>query len=119
MYLCYIDESGTSEIPGVSSHFVLAGIAIPVWQWRVADRAVTDVLAQYALAEAELHTGWMLHSYREQQNISNFERMDYVARRAAVNRERAAYILRLQRSRNSKTLRQTKRRIATPPRIFI
>ena len=24
MYLCYIDESGTPELPGNSSHFVLA-----------------------------------------------------------------------------------------------
>jgi hypothetical protein len=77
MYLCYIDESGTPEIPGVSSHFVLAGVSIPIWQWRVADREVTDVLARYGLAEAELHTGWMLHSYREQSNIPNFERLEY------------------------------------------
>jgi hypothetical protein len=106
MYLCYIDESGTPEIPGVSSHFVLAGVSIPIWQWRVADREVTDVLARFGLAEAELHTGWMAHSYREQANIPNFERLDWVSRRAAVNRERTAYLLRLQSSGRAKTLRQ-------------
>jgi hypothetical protein len=30
MYLCYIDESGTPQIPGNTSHFILAGLAIPI-----------------------------------------------------------------------------------------
>ena len=34
MYLCYIDESGTHEVPGTSSHFVLLGIAIPINKWK-------------------------------------------------------------------------------------
>jgi hypothetical protein len=33
MYLCYIDESGTPESSGNTSHFVLAGISIPIWHW--------------------------------------------------------------------------------------
>lgn len=109
MYLCYIDESGTPEVPGVSSHFVLAGVAIPIWQWRVADREMTDVLVRYGLASAELHTGWMMHSYREQSRIPGFEHMDYAARRAAVNSGRTAYLLQLQKSGQTRTLRQTKK----------
>ncbi len=51
----------------------------------------------------------MLHSYREQTNIPNFERLPWPERRAAVNRERTAYLLRLQRAGQSRTLRQTKK----------
>jgi hypothetical protein len=109
MYLCYIDESGTPEIPGVSSHFVLAGVSIPVWHWNGADRDISAILARYALADAELHTGWMLHSYREQDQIPNFANLDYIARRAEVSRKRAAYLLHLQRSGKPSTLRKTKK----------
>ncbi len=34
MFLCYIDESGTSNIPGNTSHFILAGLAIPEMRLR-------------------------------------------------------------------------------------
>lgn len=59
MYLCYVDESGTSEVPGNTSHFVLAGISIPIWHWRDADRSVSAVLARYGLAAEEVHTAWI------------------------------------------------------------
>ena len=61
MYLCYLDESGTTGTStGDTSHFVLAGLSIPIWHWRDADRRVSQVLAAYGLADAELHTAWML-----------------------------------------------------------
>jgi len=91
MYLCYVDESGTPEVPGVSRHFVLAGISIPVWHWQTADQEIGAILAKYRLADAEIHTGWLMHWYREQDRIPNFAQMDYVVRAAAVNRERASY----------------------------
>jgi hypothetical protein len=110
MYICYIDESGTPEVPGVSSHFVLAGVSIPIWHWRDADREVSAALDPYGLKDTELHTGWMLHSYREQSHINNFPNLERTARRAAVNRERATYLLSLQSSpQKVKTLRQTKK----------
>ena len=43
MYLCYIDESGTSDIPGNTSHFVLAGISIPVYDWKQFEAEVTKL----------------------------------------------------------------------------
>jgi hypothetical protein len=88
----------------------LAGIAIPVYHWRDTDREVGDILSRFGLAEAEIHTGWMLHAYREQSRIPNFEGLMWPERRAAVGRERAAYLLQLQRTRGAaKTLRQTKK----------
>ena len=45
MYLCYLDESGTTGASmGDTSHFVLAGLSIPIWHWRDADREVSRVL---------------------------------------------------------------------------
>ena len=40
MYFCYIDESGTPEIPGTSSHYVLCGLAIPINKWKTCDSQI-------------------------------------------------------------------------------
>src|SRR5262245_2229428 len=98
MYLCYLDESGTSAIPGTTSHFVLAGVSIPIWHWKDADREITKALARYDLDEEEFHTGWLLRKYLEQSQIPNFVGLDRAARRSAVQRKRTAELLRLQRS---------------------
>ena len=63
MYLCYIDESGTSSIPGNTSHFVLSGISVPIWHWRGADRDITAIKTKYGLSDAEIHTAWLLRKY--------------------------------------------------------
>jgi hypothetical protein len=95
MYLCYVDESGVPEIPGNSTHFVLAGIAIPVEHWRDADRAVSAVMARYDLSNRELHTAWMLRRYLEQSRIPSFESMNWTQRRAEVLRARTAEVYRV------------------------
>lgn len=104
-----MDESGTPEIPGNSSHFVLAGLSMPIWHWRDADREITQVLAQYGLADQEFHTAWIMKSYFEQSKVNNFNAMDWGARRAAVQRERTANLLRLQRMQRSATYRKAKK----------
>jgi len=120
MYLCYIDESGTSDIPGNSSHFVLAGISIPIWHWRSADHDVSAVLHRYALGGKELHTAWILRPYLEQSRIANFQQFDRDARRAAVERERNIYLLRLQKTKQTKTYKQIKKNFThTRPYIHL
>lgn len=109
MYLCYIDESGTPDVPGTTSHFVLAGLSMPVWHWRDADREISQVLARYDLAEQEFHTAWILRNYLEQSRIQNFAALDRSARRAAVNRQRTAELLRLQQLQLSKAYKQRKK----------
>jgi hypothetical protein len=47
MYLCYIDESGTSVVPGNTSHFVLAGLSIPIVQWNGGDLHKVDEYLDY------------------------------------------------------------------------
>lgn len=109
MYLCYIDESGTPEVPGTTTHFVLVGLSMPVWHWRDADREITRLLARYDLADEEFHTAWLLRNYQEQNQIPNFRTMDRAARRSAVQRFRAGELLRLQRAQNSKSYKQRKK----------
>lgn len=109
VYVCYIDESGTPEVPGNTSHFILAGISIPIWHWHDADREITAVLKKYGLEDEELHTAWLLRSYVEQSHIANFDKLDWTARRSAANRERNTQLLRLQKTQNSKSYKQTKK----------
>lgn len=109
MYICYVDESGTPEIPGTSSHFVLCGLAVPVENWRASDKAVSDVLERYGLGQHELHTAWMARAYLEQSKITDFELLSYAERRSRIRSFRTAELLRLQKAANTKALRQAKK----------
>jgi hypothetical protein len=97
MYLCYLDESGVPEIPGNSTHFVLAGIAIPIERWREADAAVSEIMGRYGLAGAELHTAWLLRKYLEQSKIVGFDQLDWEERRRQVARLRVAEVHRVRK----------------------
>ncbi|MBI2585257.1 MAG: DUF3800 domain-containing protein [Rhodospirillales bacterium] len=120
MYLCYIDESGTSDVPGNTSHFVLAGVSVPIWRWRAADQEISHILGRYGLRNEELHTAWLLRPYLEQRRIADFQQLSYVARRSAVERERNAHLLRLQQTNQRKTYRQIKKNCAhTHPYIHL
>lgn len=120
MHLCYIDESGTPDIPGNTSHYVLAGISLPIWQWRSADRQISGILARYDLSGAELHTAWILRSYVEQARIPQFSQLASGHRRAAVQRERNRELLRLQRTQNRRAYRQQKKTFShTKPYIHL
>ena len=109
MYLCYIDESGTSEIPGNTSHFILAGLSIPIWRWRACDAKVNAIKQRYSLADAEIHTAWILRNYLEQSRITNFQSLSQTDRRSAVERYRRKHLLELQKRNNPKSYRQTKK----------
>jgi hypothetical protein len=97
MYLCYLDESGVPEIPGNSTHFVLAGIAIPIERWREADAAISEIMARYGLAGAELHTAWLLRKYIEQSKIQDFDSLGWDERRNQVARLRVAEVHRVRK----------------------
>lgn len=109
MYLCYIDESGTSSVPGNSSHFILAGISIPIWHWKTCDKAVNSIKKRYDIEHAEIHTGWIIRPYLEQSKIQNFEQLSRAQRRSEVGRYRRAELLRLQKSTNRAHYKQTKK----------
>lgn len=109
MYLCYIDESGTSSIPGNTSHFVLAGISVPIWHWTNSDSELNAIKRRYALEQAEIHTAWMLRPYLEQSRITDFAALNYEQRRYEVNKARNRHLLALQQGNNPKRYRQAKK----------
>ncbi len=109
MYLCYIDESGTPQIPGNSAHYVLAGIALPIWHWRDAEYDIRKIKTKYSLEDAEIHVGWILRPYSEQNKISDFDKLPHDQRRFKVEQLRNAEILKLQKSHNLNLYKQTKK----------
>jgi len=109
MFICYIDESGTPDIPGNTSHYVLAGVSIPVEKWKDCDKEIETIKTRYGLAQEEIHVAWMLRHYLEQSKIPDFASLDYQQRRYQVNALRTAELLRLQRSKNKNHYRQTKK----------
>jgi hypothetical protein len=109
MYLCYVDESGTSDIPGNTSHFVLAGLSIPINRWKYCDNAILHIKKKYGLEDSEIHIAWILRPYLEQSKIANFETLSYAQRKSQVEQFRRAELLRLQRMRNPKHYSQTKK----------
>jgi hypothetical protein len=96
MYFCYIDESGTSDLGDNSTHFVLVGISIPVWQWTKCEADISRIKAKHNLENSEIHTAWMLREYREQMLIPGFERMSIKKRRSEVEILRKSYLHSLQ-----------------------
>ena len=98
MYLCYIDESGTSALPGNTSHFVLAGLSIPIWMWKSCEADIKRVKSKFGLADAEIHTGWIIRSYIEQNKIAGFEKLLFAQRRVEIEKYRKTELLRLQKS---------------------
>lgn len=109
VYFCYVDESGTPQIPGNTSHYILCGISIPVKDWRKCDSAINKFKAKYGLSDSEIHTGWIMRSYLEQTKIPGFETMSFNDRRSEVIKQRKAEIFRVKKTNNSKALKQLKK----------
>lgn len=109
MYLCYIDESGTPELTGNTSHFVLAGISIPIWHWQNYEKEINTIKKKYGLEGTEIHTAWIMRPYNEQKLITDFEKKKYSQRRSDVESYRKAELLRLQRVKNPKRYNQVKK----------
>ncbi len=120
MYLCYIDESGTPDIPGNTSHYMLAGIAIPVWHWQTCERDIDKIKMKYDLVDEEIHVAWMLRTYLGQSRIPDFENLAYHQRRRLMKQYRAQELYRLQRANNPRQYKQTKKNFRkTSPYIHL
>lgn len=109
VYFCYIDESGTPEVPGNTSHYVLAGLAIPISFWKTCERGITQIKQKYALENSEVHTGWIVRKYIEQSKIVGFDTMNYDLRRYEVEKIRKAELLNLQKNPNKNLYKQTRK----------
>ena len=108
MYLCYIDESGTSAQPGNTSHFILAGLAIPIEKWKDCEKSISSIKDEYGLSSVEIHTGWLLRKYHDQNKISNFDKLTKTQRLQEINKYRMRELYRLQKT-NHKMYKQTKK----------
>ena len=97
MHLCYIDESGTPDLPGNTSHYVLVGLSIPDEYWKSHHDQLEQIKTRFGLQDAEIHTAWMMRPYLEQASIPGFESMSWTQRRSRVTQVRNAELLRLQR----------------------
>ena len=109
MYLLYLDESGTSDIPGNTSHFVLAGVSIPITSWKAFDQEIETIKKKYDLQNAEIHLGWILRKYLEQERIPGFSQLDHKTRRSQMEHFRIAELLNLQKAKNPRLYKQTKK----------
>lgn len=109
MYLCYVDESGVSQVPGNTSHYVLAGLSIPIWQWKTCDNDINLIKRRYDIETSEIHTAWILRSYHEQNQIKDFANLSRTERRYQVEMLRKAELIRLQGSGNGKLYQQIKK----------
>jgi len=109
-HLCYIDESGTPEVPGTTSHYVLAALSIPIYHWRTCEEEVDQVKSKYGLSKCEIHTGWLIRQYPEQSKIVGFDALPHAQRRSQVEALQRAELLRLQsKPAFQKKLKQTKK----------
>lgn len=97
MHFCYIDESGTPQVPGNTSHYVLTGIAIPVSYWKVSDKKIGKLKIKYGLDNEEIHTAWIARNYLHQSKIPNFETLGHAERRYEVQKLRNTELLKLQK----------------------
>jgi Protein of unknown function (DUF3800) len=109
VYFCYIDESGTPEVPGNTSHYVLAGLSIPISYWKLCEKGISSIKQKYDLQDSEVHTGWIVRKYLEQNNITGFEGINYAQRRYEVQKLRKAELLKLQKSPNKSHYKQTRK----------
>lgn len=109
MYFCYIDESGSSVVPGNTSHFVLAGLSIPIAEWKACDQEIARIKVKYDLEHGELHVAWMLRKYLEQSRIPDFQALSSSQRRMRVESLRKAELFRLQKATKISLYHQTKK----------
>ena len=108
MQLCYIDESGTPDLPGSTDHYVLVGLSVPDEYWKQHNKQVDRVKSQYGIGHSEIHTAWMLRRYNEQEAVAGFESMSFEERRIEVYKRRNQELLRLQKVDRSR-LKQTRK----------
>ena len=88
MRICYLDESGTPELSGQTTHFVFLGLSIPASSWKDKDAEITAIKRRYELQGQEIHTAWIARRYQEQEVIPAFQDLAYDERRTAVRTER-------------------------------
>lgn len=109
MRIAYLDESGTPEATGNTSHFVLVALAIPGATWKAKDRDVLAIKQQFGLGEDELHAAWLNRRYAEQEQVPNFPDLAPADRVKAVKAVREAMLLKRAALKGVGSLRDLKK----------
>lgn len=104
MYICYLDESGTTEAGDSSRHFVLVGLAILAPAWKNKDAQIDVIKKRYGLGDQEIHTAWMLREFSEQNYIPDFSAHDYETRRRLVVAQRTQNLARPRKKKQQSAL---------------
>jgi len=112
VYLCYLDESGTTVKGDTSHHFVYAGIAIPAETWADKDREITAIKDKFGLTGAEIHTGWVARKYVEQVKIPDFAKLDWDTRKAEVKKKRIENLSKISLSGDKKKAKELEKNYA-------
>lgn len=94
MRIAYLDESGTPDLTGGTSHFVLLALSIPAQTWKQKDQDITAIKGKFGLEQSEIHAAWMARRYLEQEQIEGFAGLDCAQRRATVKKVREAALIR-------------------------
>ena len=94
---------------GPSTHFVLAGLCVPIEYWKDCDRQIHAIKQRYSLQDAEIHTAWLLRKYPEQQGIKNFASLSYPQRRTEAARVKNIALRRMQGQVGKKKYEQNKK----------
>lgn len=103
MHLCYLDESGTPEIPGTTSHYILAGLSIPVEKWKDCETSIGVVKEKFGLENQEIHTGWLIRPFPDQAPVKNFLELSRSSRKTEVSKVRTSTLLTLQKDTSKRT----------------
>jgi chromatin segregation and condensation protein Rec8/ScpA/Scc1 (kleisin family) len=101
--------SSDLEVPGNTSHYILAGLSIPISHWKKCEEGIEKLKKKYDLENGEVHTAWLMRKYIEQAKINNFENLSFSQRRSEVEKARKKELLRLQKSDNRAHYKQTKK----------
>ncbi len=109
MKLFYLDESGNPTRSAASDSYVLVAFGIPIEKWTYCDKAINQLKASYDLSSAEIHTAWMLRSYREQQEIADFANLSHDERRQRVMRIREQKIEHCKATKDSAAVKSLKK----------
>jgi hypothetical protein len=93
MRIAYLDESGTPESTGNTSHFVLVALVIPGHTWKAKDQEILAIKQEFGLQNAEVHAAWLNRRYAEQEQVANFATLGKAERVVEVKKVREAMLL--------------------------
>lgn len=69
VYICYVNKSGTFQSVGDTSHFVLAGVAIPAVQWKELESKIIKIKKRFERVGTDIDTAWMDFTQEERRGF--------------------------------------------------